>query len=676
VAYRNIVFVGNCQAIALWRLYRDCLAEPGATRVSHVNPRATLGPSDRKTLAEADLVTVQDYDLFPFTEYVGIIRRDATVIHYPVVMCGFLWPFAGRARHPKNRGYSFFGPGPFNVPMGDGFLNRLIRKGVSADEAVERYLSLDFNKVTSLNRLYEHTINTQRARDAKTGFSFADTIERFFRSESLFMDVGHVRLTVFRVMARQLYAAMGVSETTIENALANLINSPFPAAREMPIHPAIGRHFGLPYATETATYQFLYEGRVTFDEYVRRYMRYQWNQDLHEGIWLATRRDDDRALALLDSGLRRSPESSIGHRARSEVLARRRRYEDALADAKRAAELDPNEPKNQLSLARVEFLADHPASALSNASRAINRFPRYAPIHQLLAEIHWAAGRRAEAVSSARRAMELRPGDPGGQYQLGRFLMTQGDFAAAEKAFKNAIFLGFAAPASGIALARAIVQQGRLGEATDQAISVVTLAPGDRSSLNLVDQFLREFVARNWNLSQAELVARAVIDLAPKFAPFRRTLADILYRRTQYRDAEKICRTAMELDAGHATDHLQLSLILFKLGNLPKAEMEIRRAIALDPLHAAGAAWAVLGNVVAAQGRRRDAIEYVRKAVELSPKWARQLASLLLLEKRVAEAEKIVTEGLRANPNDKALLLLRGRIAGSPAISQMAGATQ
>jgi tetratricopeptide (TPR) repeat protein len=665
---RGVVFVGNCQARSLAHFYRERLADPILERVFCVEMRFELDHAGKKALDTADLIVLQDLD-FRGGITAERFRVGTRVVHFPVVACPFLWPFIGR-QHPKNRGTHFYGGGPFPPGLSDSFLNRLIAKGVGADEAVDQYLSVDFAKVTNLDRLYEIGMANQRQRDAKCGMSFADTIERHVRDESLFVNFGHPRLRVFRALARQVYAAMGVSGPAIETALSGLVRPPFPYTA-LPIHPAVGRHFGLSYATESARYSFNYLGPITFAEYVRRYVAYDWNAELHEGIWLAGGsvywldqargiwisggQEPERALALVDSGLDRSPSSSFGHRARGAIQLKLGRGVEARWAARLAVDLDPDDPDNLLFLARVTAEAGDRAAGLALAELAMARFPSYAPAHQLLADLLFKAGRLDDTVQAARRGAELLPGNPQSQDRLGRLLLEQGDIRGAEKALRRAVSLGFAPPATRVALAAALHKQGGLEDAIDEAMGDLARAPADRAWQNLVAQYLRWLVAHTDDPVRAQALVERATEVAPRCVDFHRILADILARRGRCAEAERAYRDAIAIDPGHAPDHVQISFLLIRLGRPAEAEMAARQAIALAPTLPGG--HIALGYSLGQGGRLEEASDAVRRGVELqpnNPNGHALLASYEMLRGRLEDARRGFARAVELQPDNGA----------------------
>jgi hypothetical protein len=94
---------------------------------------------------------------------------------------------------------------------------------------------------------------------------------------------------------------------------ARVRESPFPGG-SLPFHPSVAAHFGLTYLPEDRRYPMNDEGRFTFEEYCRRYYRFEWNEALHLALARAET-NPAGAVAELEAALLRSPGSRRGQRA-------------------------------------------------------------------------------------------------------------------------------------------------------------------------------------------------------------------------------------------------------------------------------------------------------------------------------------------------------------------------
>jgi hypothetical protein len=301
---RRIVLIGNCQMQAMMQLYQRFVAGRTGDRLRHVPSYADLTDDGRKAIEEADVVVEQLLDLKPKADTDGLSTATAR-LYIPMVTAAFLWPFAGQP-HPKNAACPFLTGGPYGGEASDSYLNRLILSGTDPEEAVETYVNLDVRKRVNLDRLFELVMDRQRSRDEATGYDIAGVIEGHFRTEQIFLSPYHPNTRVSIALATRFFEQLGADRADIERMRAQTNITPFPKG-ELPVHPAVARHFGLTYVTPDRRYRFMNEGLFTFREYALRYMRYEWNDALEEGMSLTHNRDYGPAMARLRQGLERSP---------------------------------------------------------------------------------------------------------------------------------------------------------------------------------------------------------------------------------------------------------------------------------------------------------------------------------------------------------------------------------
>ena len=304
---RRVVFAGGIQARALAKAYRLDIAADRDEDVFFIGADAMAREAAHRVIAAADIVVT---DITPQGETVpdSMIPLNAERIALPTVRAPFLWPFAGRP-HPMNRGIDALKEGPYPADFGDSFLDSMIAQGVDEAEAIERYLALDIAYAAQLDEKLESALASQRALDARSGFDLGTFIEREFRQQNLFATTERLRLPMFRELAVQTFHRMGCTDVRAEV----LLEAPFiPGA--MPIHPGVLKHFGMAAPLPDHRYPVLDEGTFTFEQYCRRYMRFEWNERLHTAMALADTNPAE-AIALLRKALDISPGSRAGQLA-------------------------------------------------------------------------------------------------------------------------------------------------------------------------------------------------------------------------------------------------------------------------------------------------------------------------------------------------------------------------
>ena len=370
---RQVVFIGTCQLSVLHGLYRRFIVPRTADQTALIRSYTRMQESEREALSRADVIIQQLSDFAEKTD-LGLTQAPEQHFLVPLVTAGFLWPFAGQP-HVKDTVIPAIGYSPYPPHYGDRYLNRMIKASVEPEIAVDRYLNEDINKIINLERLYEIEIDRQRERDQITGYDLASVIESHFRDERLFFTFGHLDGRMAAAFAEQFFNQVGASANEIARLRRLLRVSPFHKT-EIPMHPQVIAHFGLRFLSPDYRYRFENEGRYTFREFAMRYMRFEFNADLAEGIVLSQHSQGDAmALPKLTAGLDCSPDSPLGNFELGRILSRQRRLPEAIAAVRRAVELDRSEPRFPIYLAQLLADSGDTAEALAVLREAIGSDP-------------------------------------------------------------------------------------------------------------------------------------------------------------------------------------------------------------------------------------------------------------------------------------------------------------
>jgi tetratricopeptide (TPR) repeat protein len=161
---------------------------------------------------------------------------------------------------------------------------------------------------------------------------------------------------------------------------------------------------------------------------------------------------------------------------------------------------------------------------------------------------------------------------------------------------------------------------------------------------------------------------RKASELTPK-DPEPHLSAGLLHeRQKEFSDAEAEYKQALALDP-HSTDPhnteaaIGLTNLYMKSGRLGDAEPLLRRLAGERPNDAG--IHLQLGRVLAAQGKKDDAIAEIQTALKLAPADSdaqRDLAELLVESKKLPDAEQIYRDLIKGHPNDAELHQLLGEV--------------
>ena len=175
-------------------------------------------------------------------------------------------------------------------------------------------------------------------------------------------------------------------------------------------------------------------------------------------------------------------------------------------------------------------------------------------------------------------------------------------------------------------------------------------------------------VLENKKPEEALQAYRKASELTPK-DPEPHLSAGLLHeRQKEFSDAEAEYKQVLALDPHNADPHnteaaIGLTNLYMKSGRLGDAEPLLRRLTAERPDDAG--IHLQLGRVLAAQGKKDDAITEIQTALKLAPADSdaqRDLAELLVESKKLPDAEQMYRDLIKGHPNDAELHQLLGEV--------------
>ena len=638
---RRVVYYGHCQMQALQSLHvRFITPLTGGTAI-WINLSETISQADHAAIAAADLIVAQVGDQHS-VDAVAELPTRAKRHFVPLLGTTFLWPFSG---HPHTKNLK---NGPYPANLGDNFLNRMIKQGVSPDEATKRYLDLDVNAMVGLDRLMEVNIEQQRQRDELTDYRFADVIADKFRDEWLYFCPYHPRLWLSRLWVNDIWARLDVGAEAVETLRRELTWAPFPVG-SLPIHPSVVRHFRLSSVTEETRYRFPSEAtNVTFRQYAERYMRFEWNKTLDEGASFSIAGQNRAALEKLRQGVEETPGSVEGVRFLVHYLIQSKLYAEALTVIRRALAIDPSDPYQHAKLAAVLMHLGEPIAAETASRQAIALSPETDLFHCRLSGALVAQGRLAEAEAAATTATDLEPDSSDNLISLAAVLSQSKQLDAAETALRRAISLTPRLSDGYQRLSRVLLLQGKIEEAIDAACVAADLVPHHAFSY----AFLSTIQEEAGRPEAAEATLRRGLELLPQAPSLSVSLSHILERQGRTDDAISAVRRAIELGPWDTDAQLRFARLFDRIGQVDAAEIILRYAIVMAPQNAA--LYQELSQLLERCNQLEAAIAIARQATALDPPSSRRfmrLSVLLMCVGRLDEAEAAVQQGFAVAPD-------------------------
>ena len=306
------------------------------------------------------------------------------------------------------------------------------------------------------------------------------------------------------------------------------------------------------------------------------------------------------------------------------------------------------------SLAMFDFTKERTWAdrAIASADAARSLDPALPEVDVTVGDTLLVAGRAKEAAEAFRRALAANADDFQALLGLGRANNTLRDDAAAQAAYRRAIELQPSSVAAYNHFGAFLAARGRWSEAAEMFRKATSLAPDSYrawSNLGVVSAMRCDFpaaleayrkalalhpddavVASNLGVTQlwmgrsAEAVAS--LELAARLAPnehvVRANLGDA-YRAVggnevkaadAYLRSIALAREQLRLNPRDATAHSYIATDLAKTGHAAEAAEEMKQALELDSKDASILVDA--GVVAALAGRKAEAIDWLRKAVQ------------------------------------------------------------
>lgn len=306
----------------------------------------------------------------------------------------------------------------------------------------------------------------------------------------------------------------------------------------------------------------------------------------------------------------------VSHNNLGVALLSRGDREAALAQFRKALELDPGYARAITNVGLVLSEEGRHAEAVSRHREAIALKPRHPGGHMNLAVALAKLGRAEEAEAEYREVLRLDPDSVRAYCNLGDLWLTRGRPDEAAASFRQALEINPRSRDANVALGGLLVDQRRFGEALERFGLALRAAPRDAMVL--------------YNLGVVLEALKRPVEARARYAE------------------------ALRWNPGLAQAHNNLAGILANEKMLDRALAHYRMAIDADPCFAQ--AHNNLGRLLEIQGRRADAAAHYQKALQIAPGYLNarlNLAGLLLLTGRKEEAATHLRKVLETDPGNR-----------------------
>jgi Flp pilus assembly protein TadD len=310
---------------------------------------------------------------------------------------------------------------------------------------------------------------------------------------------------------------------------------------------------------------------------------------------------------------------ALSRAAEARAFIKKKDYPGALARYREAHDLAPTNPEIANNLGYIYYLLGNydEAERLYRLTLSLEpeRFVVYLNLADLLAEQGPTPERLAEAQALLARARELKGNRPQVIIRQARVAVASGEFAAAERFYREFLAQKPATPKLALELGDFYRDQGRSDEALGWYRSIED------------EELGRDAAARIWELEVEKQSKRfgwtSNTGVIPVRARMLETRGRVLLAKGQVDEAERLLVEALSLAPAFSAARADLGDLMRQTGRPAEAELEYLRAIAVD--HENAEVHARLGELYLAsaggQPRFAEAAIFLGRAVALRPDW-------------------------------------------------------
>lgn len=532
---KTLCFIGTCQAMALCSIYNNYIRSDEEPLAYYISSNEIISKDQNSLLSKVDYIINQVFS----SEQDGVIDQNlhkSKIINFPYVSGLFLWPFATEA-HINREYIKSVDFSPYDEEMGDAFLNRLIKNGSNEDECLRHYLELDIVKIGKVIRRSELIFDQQYKRDKITGINAGDFIQNNLSENELFLTRGHLAKPTLLFLAKNVFSHIGIDDKEMERIERQMFRIP-DHRNYAAIHPKIGEVFNLKYTKTDRLYEQFY-GFYSFDECVKRYVRYDWNQTSVEGLRYENNKQFDNAIHSFSSAIKNGNASAYILHSLGKSLDALGKHSEATPILESALEKTPYDPLLIISLGenyrRVNRLPEAQV-LLYEKSIVIPGIPSileaYSHLLSESGDIIGAYNIIKIAVSeSSLNSRYLR--------HLGSLCVTLGKNDEAVVAFKKLISINQSDKDTYALLGKALLKIGLVKKAEDATVLSLNIDENHIESLFVLGEILKHEL----RFLEAIQVYKKIYDLKPENLHL---LEDLSHLYTKVGDQEKAIAYALK----------------------------------------------------------------------------------------------------------------------------------
>jgi Flp pilus assembly protein TadD len=276
--------------------------------------------------------------------------------------------------------------------------------------------------------------------------------------------------------------------------------------------------------------------------------------------------------------LAQRPDDPTAHFDLGYVYTAERENEKAIAEYRKAIELDPKMVDAQLNLG-ISLLADDPKAAIEPLEKVIELDPANERGHYLLGVAEERSGNPAEAEKEYTVAVKLDPNNADARAALGGSYLRERKAADAETTFRELLRLKPGDQQAEIGLAQSLLQQKKTADAVDALTAYLNENPTDTKARVMQATALVDLGKNDDALAALDRAASN----GPETVDALKLRSLIYDRKSDFVKSATVLQKAAAMVPGDASIHAALGHALLETKNYSAAARELNDALRLDP---------------------------------------------------------------------------------------------
>lgn len=277
----------------------------------------------------------------------------------------------------------------------------------------------------------------------------------------------------------------------------------------------------------------------------------------------------------------------------------------ALEAARTSVERAPEEMDPYFMLAQVQGMMGDADGAANTIGEALARHPQDLEVLRTGASMAIELQRWPMATGLLRQLIQIEPDRLDYRLDLGKILLTQGDFEAAIQTFDESNARGADAAVTQALVGKAHLAAGRVDQAVASFESSNAVRPNGDAWGGLATVFSLE-----GERAKAIQAYRKAIEFTPSDPDLHYNLGNVLAQSDRLEEAEETFRRVIALDPEAVEARTNLAVLLLNRFAVAEAEQHLRLAVRLDPRRASP--YLHLGRIAGARYDYQAAIAHYR----------------------------------------------------------------